>query len=198
MPTGETRFDLNGDGVVGQRDLEVLVEDLANTSFGDANLDGVFNADDLLQIFQAGEYEDQALANSTWGEGDWDCSGEFDTSDVVLAFKRSQYIGQGKQPIAAKERTLSDSDLGQIAAARPGTILPRQNANKFVPKKINLTLNIENSNAIWQATEIDLETRDLVFAKLERHPLQAEKQESNRQEINDLEGEESEAGQDTF
>ncbi|MCP4193759.1 MAG: hypothetical protein GY768_24365 [Planctomycetaceae bacterium] len=198
IPTGETRFDLNEDGIVGQRDLEVLVEDLANTSFGDANLDGVFNADDLLQIFQAGEYEDQALANSTWGEGDWDCSGEFDTSDVVLAFKRSQYIGQGEQPIAAKERTLSNSDLGQIAAARPGTILTRQNANEFAPKKSNLMLNVENSNPIGQATEIDLETRDLVFAKLERHPLQAEKQESNRQEINDLEAEESQAGQDTF
>jgi len=85
--------DLSGDGVVDQSDLAYLVEGLMQSQFGDANLDGRFDSSDLVQVFQAGEYEDDAAGNSTWNEGDWNGDGEFDTSDLVFAFQHGSYEG---------------------------------------------------------------------------------------------------------
>jgi uncharacterized membrane protein len=85
------QFDLNSDEAVGFDDLRYWVEELAHTYFGDANLDGEFNSGDLVQVFQAGEYDDQVAANSTWSEGDWDGNREFDSGDLVLAFQRGGF-----------------------------------------------------------------------------------------------------------
>ena len=84
-------FDLNEDGNIDAEDLRVWVADLRQTWYGDANLDGEFNSADLVSVFQAGEYEDDIIANSTWSEGDWNADGEFDTSDLVAAFQDGGY-----------------------------------------------------------------------------------------------------------
>lgn len=59
---------------------------------GDANLDGSFDTADLLQIFQAGEYEDGVAQNSTWSTGDWNADREFDSSDLVVAHQEGSYV----------------------------------------------------------------------------------------------------------
>ena len=69
-----------------------MIEQILDTSFGDANLDGVFNSQDLVMVFQAGEYEDSTERNSTWESGDWNGDGEFDSADIILAFQRGQYV----------------------------------------------------------------------------------------------------------
>jgi hypothetical protein len=86
-----SQFDLNADGRVNQDDLDLLIRDLLNSGPGDANLDGVFNSRDLVQIFIAAEYEDAMAGNSTWSEGDWNCDGEFNSRDIVLAFVEGDY-----------------------------------------------------------------------------------------------------------
>ncbi len=53
---------------------------------GDANLDGVFDAADLILVFQAGQFEDGLVGNSVWATGDWNGDGEFDTSDIIAAY----------------------------------------------------------------------------------------------------------------
>ena len=58
---------------------------------GDANQDGRFDSVDFVQVFQAGEYEDDIPGNSTWEEGDWNGDGDFDSSDFVLAFQTGLY-----------------------------------------------------------------------------------------------------------
>jgi hypothetical protein len=83
--------DLSGDGQLDQLDLEYLVQDLLNTNFGDANMDGQFNSADLVQVFQMGEYEDPLEGNSTWADGDWNGDGEFNSSDLVLAMQHGGY-----------------------------------------------------------------------------------------------------------
>jgi hypothetical protein len=58
---------------------------------GDSNRDGVFDSTDLVQVFQAGQYEDGVLGNSTWSSGDWNGDGEFDSQDLVFAFQAGSY-----------------------------------------------------------------------------------------------------------
>ncbi|MCA9196978.1 MAG: hypothetical protein KDA87_05540, partial [Planctomycetales bacterium] len=72
-------------------DLVFLIHNLHNTYFGDANLDGEFNSQDLVRIFTAGEYEDDIAGNSLWLEGDWNGDGDFTSSDLVLAFQDGGY-----------------------------------------------------------------------------------------------------------
>ncbi|MCA9212479.1 MAG: lamin tail domain-containing protein [Planctomycetales bacterium] len=88
---GDTSFDLNNDGVTDEQDRTFLIESVLNTSFGDANLDGVFNSSDLVLVFQAGQYEDPIEGNSGWASGDWNGDGEFSTSDLVAAFQTGMY-----------------------------------------------------------------------------------------------------------
>lgn len=84
-------FDINDSNNVDEDDLRHLVEEIINTWFGDANLDGEFNSADLVHVFQFGEYEDGIVANSQWETGDWNGDGEFDSADFVAAFQANGY-----------------------------------------------------------------------------------------------------------
>lgn len=87
--------DLDGDG-----DTDVLGDQIvglfwfANRPIGDANNDGVFDSEDFVKVFQAGEYEDHIDGNSTYDEGDWNGDGDFDSSDLVLAFQAGTFVRQ--------------------------------------------------------------------------------------------------------
>ncbi len=76
----EAVFDLAADGgPASQTDLDVLITEILNTDYGDANLDGVFDSNDFVQVFVVGEYEDSIDHNSAWNEGDWNGDGDFDS-----------------------------------------------------------------------------------------------------------------------
>ena len=89
--TSDGDYDLDHDGHVDRNDVRHLVEDIAGTTYGDANLDGRFDSEDIVLVFQAGQYMDDLMANSSWSTGDWNCDGEFDTEDIVLAFQAGGY-----------------------------------------------------------------------------------------------------------
>ena len=86
--------DINGDG-----DLDVLTASVSQGTvtwyeqrpIGDSNGDGVFDASDLVEILQAGKYEDDIRRNATFAEGDWNGDEEFDSSDLVLGFQTGRY-----------------------------------------------------------------------------------------------------------
>jgi hypothetical protein len=61
-----------------------------NVFAGDANLDGVFDAMDIVAVLQAGRYLTGAPA--TWAEGDWNGDGVFDQWDLVLALQEADYL----------------------------------------------------------------------------------------------------------
>ncbi len=84
-------FDLTKDGLTDIYDLDELIERILRTSYGDANLDRIFNSSDLVQAFQRGHYEDLAFGNFGWGDGDWNADGKFGTSDLVRAFQAGTY-----------------------------------------------------------------------------------------------------------
>ncbi|MFC1757788.1 CotH kinase family protein [Planctomycetota bacterium] len=83
----DEEVDLNDDGAIDMFDLRFFVRQQLGTHIGDVNLDGVFNSGDLVKVFQAAEYEDDLVGNSTWATGDWNCDGEFSTRDLVFAFQ---------------------------------------------------------------------------------------------------------------
>ena len=86
-----THGDLDDDGDVDFADRTIWVLDVEGTSFGDANLDGVFDSRDLVQLFTLGEYEDDLSENSTWESGDFNMDAEFTSKDLVLAFESGGY-----------------------------------------------------------------------------------------------------------
>lgn len=97
-------FDTNGDAIVNETDRANWVHDIAQTWFGDSDLNGIFDSSDLIQVFQAGQYEDNVVGNSTWSTGDWDGDGEVSSSDLVVAFQDGGY-DQGPKAVMVPEPT---------------------------------------------------------------------------------------------
>ena len=79
------QYDMNSDGVVNIDDRRIWVYDVANTYFGDADLNGEFDSGDFVTVFRAGRFERDEYAS--WSEGDWNGDKRFDTSDFVVAFQ---------------------------------------------------------------------------------------------------------------
>ena len=88
----DSTFDLNADNVIDVEDLQFFVSSRLQTFIGDANVDGIFDSQDFVTVFIAGEYVDNVAGNSTWADGDWDCNGEFDSEDIVAAFQAGGYL----------------------------------------------------------------------------------------------------------
>ena len=72
---------------------------------GDANIDGVFNSTDLIDVLANGEYEDTVVSNSTWSEGDWNNDLEFDSGDLVAALATGGYETAAANAAAVPEPT---------------------------------------------------------------------------------------------
>lgn len=85
--SSDSRFDLNADDRVDFLDARFWIFEIAQTTRGDANLDGVFDSADLVLVFEAGEYEDDLVGNSGWATGDWNGDGEFNSTDLVIALQ---------------------------------------------------------------------------------------------------------------
>jgi hypothetical protein len=84
-------FDVNGDSFLDDEDHRLWIEEQSRTIYGDADFNGTFASADLVQVLQAGEYEDFTTGNSTWATGDWDGDLEFGTSDLVTAIAAGGY-----------------------------------------------------------------------------------------------------------
>ncbi len=119
--TNNPDYDLNDDGFVDTIDRETWVHDLRGIFYGDSNMDGVFDTNDLVQVFGAGEYEDDINSNSTWTTGDWNGDGEFDSSDLILALADGGYKA-GPRPAAVPE----PSSFPPFALAFGSLILSRK------------------------------------------------------------------------
>ena len=60
---------------------------------GDANGDGEFDRDDIVQVLQAGKFMTDEPAS--WEEGDWDGDGRFDQLDLIAALQENSYSADG-------------------------------------------------------------------------------------------------------
>ena len=80
---GDMSLDLDQDGVASYDDTVFFIRSVLGTDLGDANLDGVFDSNDL----NIREFEDGIDGNSTWADGDFNCDGDFTSADLVIAFE---------------------------------------------------------------------------------------------------------------
>ncbi|MCA9213996.1 MAG: S8 family serine peptidase [Planctomycetales bacterium] len=68
------------DRVIG--DVEFYLIHMLAKTFGDSNMDGIFDSQDLVFVFNTNEFEDGVDCNSTWVDGDWNGDQEFDQIDL--------------------------------------------------------------------------------------------------------------------
>ncbi|MEZ6116689.1 MAG: dockerin type I domain-containing protein [Pirellulaceae bacterium] len=94
-------FDFQADNRIDQNDLHVFIRDILKTRPGDVNLDGQFDSTDLVLVFQAGEYDDALVRNSSYSTGDWNCDQEFDSADFVTVFQFQKTFASIPAPSAA-------------------------------------------------------------------------------------------------
>ena len=80
-------------------DRQIWVEDHKNTWMGDADLDGLFNINDLVQVFVGGKYE--LPVSATWSEGDWNGDFRFNGQDFITAFADGGYLMGRRSSVAA-------------------------------------------------------------------------------------------------
>lgn len=64
--------------------------------YGDINLDGFFDFQDLLVLFASGEYDDDIAGNSDYAEGDWNGDGDATSDDLLFAFSLGGYTQSGQ------------------------------------------------------------------------------------------------------
>jgi hypothetical protein len=86
MPYADV-LDINRDGTLDRSDVDEVVR-LVGTTYGDANLDGIFATDDLIAIMQAGKLEG---GKATWREGDFNGDRKATTDDLTFAFAHSVF-----------------------------------------------------------------------------------------------------------
>lgn len=97
----DAKFDMNKDASVTAADRIYWVETLKKTYLGNANLDDEFNSADFITVFQAGQYEDAIVGNSTWATGDFDGDGDFGSGDFVAAFQSGGYEAGPRPSVSA-------------------------------------------------------------------------------------------------
>ncbi|MEM8874457.1 MAG: hypothetical protein AAGD32_09370 [Planctomycetota bacterium] len=71
-------YDLSGDGVIDTADVDLIVEEVFETAYGDTNLDGFVDVDDFLILIENWQEE------GGWADGDSNGSGVVDKPDLFI------------------------------------------------------------------------------------------------------------------
>lgn len=174
-----SEMDLTADSTISFADARFLIHSILNTSLGDVNLDRRFDSRDLVQVLQAGEYEDSLEDNSSWSEGDWNGDGDFDAFDLVVALQEGRYVGATPavtSPIESPETGASARAWAtqRVLASIPLTRTlntPTESPNESssdAAGQVDIT-----GQAIFQAAAIDhavVILTELPFERLRRKP----------------------------
>lgn len=80
-------IDINRDGTIDRDDVDTMVR-LVGTTYGDADLDGVFTSQDLTVILERGKLDG---GRASWIDGDFNGDTRATLDDLDFAFERSIY-----------------------------------------------------------------------------------------------------------
>jgi hypothetical protein len=97
--TNPPAYDLTGDALVNESDVNEWATVLFNSWIGDADLNGEFNSGDLVIVLASGTYE--ADVPSVWSTGDFNGDGRTNSSDLVAALAGGGYEAGPRAAVAA-------------------------------------------------------------------------------------------------
>ncbi len=86
--TGDVTYDINYNSAVTQADVDVLIRDLLDTEYGDADLDGDIDLDDFV-ILKA----HFGAADASWGIGDFSGNGSVNLDDFIMLKSNFGFAG---------------------------------------------------------------------------------------------------------
>ena len=95
---------------------------------GDVTGDQIFDSNDLVVAFQAGEYEDSIVGNSIWTDGDWNGDGDFTSSDFITAFATGLYSRDARIAINTVPEPVAHPWVGLLLIAWIRSLRPRYRA----------------------------------------------------------------------
>ena len=104
------RFDVNHDSVVDFQDYDDLIHEVLHTTYGDSDLNRAFESTDLVRAFLQGRYNKPAIPDSQigWASGDWNCDGQFDTSDLIYAFRDGGFASNASMKAQATDQSFAE------------------------------------------------------------------------------------------
>ena len=108
------RYDVNGDGVVNQSDVDYLVRNVLHSNYGDATLDGQVSIDDFWILLAH-----WGASGAGWASGDFTGDGHVSNDDFsVLLSNWGWSSGVGSDPMieASQPATPALQSLGAAAA----------------------------------------------------------------------------------
>ena len=108
---------LHGDEWSAVKEAEFVVQANADHP-GDANRDGTFDHDDILQVLAAGKFESGEPA--TFEEGDWDGDGFFAFDDMLVALASGTYTSA---PSASADSGLQSTAVSLAPIDVPGAVV---------------------------------------------------------------------------
>lgn len=79
--------DMNGDLVIDQADVDAIVRDILCTEYGDADLDGDADADDLQIVT-----DNQGQSDASWCDGDFNGDGAVDAADLQIVTDNQGFL----------------------------------------------------------------------------------------------------------
>jgi hypothetical protein len=159
----EPQFDLTGDGLVNQADVDHLVEVVLGTHYGDANLDGAVNASDVAIL--ASHFG--AAGGQSWANGNANGDASVDLYDLALMLSN---LGTGGSPSPAPPdanvATPHHNETGPVRRARRDSIpVAHQNRDEASTQEpVRQTLTAHRR----RAAAVDAAIQDLRISVVER------------------------------
>lgn len=83
------QIDVHRDGTLDRKDVDEVIR-IVGTTYGDANLDGIFTSADLTLILESGLYE-TGEKGATWQTGDFNGDQFATYDDILMALDNSVY-----------------------------------------------------------------------------------------------------------
>jgi len=106
-------YDVTDDDLVNDADVVFWIHELFGSWIGDANLDGLFDTNDLIAVLAARTYEQTVPAK--WSTGDFNGSGRFDSNDLIDALADEGYENGSYPGVAAVPEPASGLLLSMFA-----------------------------------------------------------------------------------